>query len=333
MNESLFQTARGRFKKNAPSYLAVGILCGLFMALLAMLSFIDGSIFLLSVPIFALPFLFASFVACYSLEIDLPINFSAFFRYYFAYFRPQFRGCFKGIKYFLLALAFYMGGIMVAYLIFCFVFFQKYGVTFQNALESLFVDYLNNNLTYEEIYSHLEENDGLLLTFITYVYSFPIIPGFIFFIYGTSFSSLSIYYRSNTAPAAPSLIRLAINQTYIDKGRKMRRDWFKLNWPLLVLPLIGSAVGAIIYFLFINNTLFLTPIIFLGCSVSLIFFLPFYFPNMEALYHRYQLAFKEGNARAVKMVLNRIQSSIDLSEEEKRSLEESFKNDEEDKEE
>ena len=333
MNESILKTAFGRFKKSAPSYLAVGILCGLFMALLAMLSFIDTAIFLLTIPLFALPFLFASFIACYYLEGGFPVNISSFFRYYFGYFRPQFRGCFKGIKYFLLALACYMGGLMVAYLVACYIFFRKYGTAFQDSLEALIFDYLQNNLSYEEIYAHLETNDGMLLTFMTYVTAFPIVPGYLMFIYGTSFSSLSIYYRTNAATTAPSLIRLAVNQTYVENGRKMRKDWFKLNWLLLVLPLLGAGVAIAIYFLLINNPSYLSPIIMLGCSIPYIFFLPFYFPNMEVLYHHYQHSFKDGSAKAIKMVLNRIQNTIDLSEEEKRSIEESFRSGGEDKEE
>ena len=333
MSESIIKSALGRFKKNAPSYIAVGLLCGLFISLLSLFSFVDGLVFLLTIPLFALPFVFASFIACYYLEAEVPINISNFFRYYFGYFRPQFRGCFKGIKYFLLSLAVYMGGLMVFYLIFCFVFYKIYGGTFQTSLEVFILNYLYNNVGYDELVLHLEENDGLLLRFITYISSFPIIPAFIFFVYGTSFSSLSIYYRSNILGAAPSLIRLGINNAYLNKGYKMKKDWFKLNWPLLVLPLFGAGIAILIYFLFINNITFLAPIVVLGCSASLIFFLPFYFSNMEVIYHQYEKAFKDGNKKAIEMVLARIQSSIELSEEEKRSLEESFKDDGDDKEE
>lgn len=331
MNESVIKNSFERFKKNAPSYIAVGLLCGLFILMLSLLSFVDSTVFLLTIPFFALPFLFASFIACYFLEAQMPVNIGIFFRYYFGYFRPQFRGCFKGIKYFLLSLAVYMGGLMVAYLIGCYVFWKIHGNVFQSSLEGFIIDYLYNNLSYDDMIARLEENNGMLLTFITYVSSFPIIPAFIFFIYGTSISSLSIYYRANINGAAPSLIRLGINNAYLNKGRKMRKDWFKLNWPLLVLPLVGSAIGVLIYFLFINNINFLGPIIILSCVASLLFFLPFYFPNMETIYHRYEIAFKDGNKRAIEMILARIQSSIELSEEEKRSLEESFKG--EDKEE
>ena len=325
MSESIIKKSFERFKKNAVSYVAVGLLCGLFLSLLALLSYVDVTLFLLTIPFFALPFLFASYIACYFLEAQMPINIGIFFRYYFGYFRPQFRGSFKAIKYFLLSLAIYMGGLMIAYVVCYYAFSQVHGSIFQTSVESFLMDYLNNNVTYEDLLSRLEENNSLLLTFMTYVSSFPIIPAFIFFIYGISFSSLSIYYRSNITSAAPSLIRLGVNNAYLNKGRKMRIDWFKLNWPLLVLPLFRSGLAILLYFLFINNISFLAPTIMLGCVASLLFFLPFYFANMETIYHRYEMAFRDGNKKAIEMILARIQSSIELSEEERKNLEESFK--------
>jgi hypothetical protein len=50
---------------------------------------------------------------------------------------------------------------------------------------------------------------------------------------------------------------------------------------------------------------------------------------MEVLYHRYEESFKEGNKKAIEIFLERISNSIELSEEEKRKLEESFKDDSE----
>ena len=76
----------------------------------------------------------------------------------------------------------------------------------------------------------------------------------------------------------------------------------------------------------------MSPAFVIGAFILLIFFLPFYFPNMEVLYHRYEDEFKEGNRKAVEIILTRIQSSIELSEEERRKLEESFKNNDEEKE-
>lgn len=333
MEESLRAASFSRFKKNSSSYLAVGILCGLFLILVASLSLINETLFIIAVPLLALPFLFASHISCYYLEAGQPINLSNFFRYFFGFFRPQFRGSFRGIRSFLLSLAIYVGGMVVFYFIFYFIFRSYYGRVFDDSIVKLMKTYLDDEATYSSIFSVLEENNGLLLTFIIYISAFPIPFAFTFFVYSISYASLSIYYRANMSiNAGPALLRLAISNTYSRYGRSIKKAWFKLNWPVLVIPTVGAAIGATIFFLLIDDVTFLPALITLGTITFFIFFLPFYFPNMEVLYHRYVNTFKEGNQMAVEAILARIQNSIELSEEERRNLEQSFNDqDEEEK--
>lgn len=332
MKESLLKASITRFKKNSTSYIAVGLLCGLFITMLSLLSFFDGMIFLLTLPLFALPFIFASFIACYYLEANQPINISYFFRYYFGYFRPQFRGTFRAIRAFLISLAFYFGSMIVAYFIFYAIFQNNYGDVFVESMNDLTTKYLSNEYTYEDLYNLLADNDGMFLTFFSYITSFALIPAITYFITSLLYFSLSIYYRANVRTAVPSLIKLAINSTYSQYRKAIRKDWLKLNWLLYVLPLVGSAIGITIYFLAVKNIDYLPALIIVGSILPLMFYLPFYFPHMEVLYHRYEEAFKKGNQLAVQTVLARIQNSIELSEEEKRNLEDSFKSENENEE-
>ena len=331
MNESIVASAFKRFKNNASSYIAVGVLCGLFLVLVSLLSFIDVAIFMIGVAVLALPFLFASYVSCYFLEANQQITIGAFFRYYFGFFSPQFRSSFRGIISFLKSLAVYFGALVVLYLVLFLVFRNYYGESFLETLTYLVAQY-SGGASYEELFNVLYDKDGMLLTFMTYVSGFPIPLALAFFLYSISFNSLSVYYRLNVSGASPAMLRLGVANTYANHRHKMRKDWFKLNWLILVLPVLGAGLGALVYFLLVNSILFLVPCLVIGAMFSLIFFLPFYFPNMEVLYHRYENAFKEGNKIAVETVLSRIQTSIELSEEEKRSLEASFKDDEEKKE-
>ena len=326
MNESLVSQSFDRFKKNKVSYISVGILCALFLVLAATLSFIDELVFILAIPLIALPFLFASHISCYLLEVGEPITLKAFFHYYFSFFRMQFRGSFRGITSFLKSLAVYGSVMLISYFVLYFVFQAQYGETFLNAAASVVNKYLDG-ASYEDLINMLNENDGMMLTFISYVSAIPLPFAITGFIYWISFNSISLYYRANINNGAPSLIRLAIANSYARYRRSMRKDWFRLNWLMLVLPLVGSSIAALIYFLLIKNALYLGPILTIGAFIPLLFFLPFYFPNMEVLYHRYENVFKEGNKMAVETILNRIQASIDLSEEEKRNLEGSFRND------
>ena len=328
MKESLLAASFKRFKNNMTSYIAVGLFCGLFFILISALSFFDEIIVIIAVPLLFLPFLFASHISCYLLEMNQPINPGAFFRYYSSFFRPQFRSSFRALISFLKSLAVYFIVLTVTGIAMFFIFQAHYGETFNTAVNDLIKQYFNG-ITYEEMWESLRGNGGVLLTYITFVSAIPIPFTITAFIYFISFSSIALYYRANVNTGAPSLLRLAIANVYAKTRGSMRKEWFKLNWPLLVLILVGSISSGLVCVFAFRKYAFLAPSFTIGAFILLIFFLPFYFPNMEVLYHRYEEEFKEGNKKAIEIILTRIQSSIELSEEEKRNLEESFKNDDE----
>ena len=325
MKESLSSKAFSRFKNNAGSYIAIGAFCGLFFILAATLSFIDVSIAIITIPLLVFPFMFASQVSCYYLEAHQQVTLSAVSRYFFGFFNPQFRSSYRGIKSFLTSLAVYFGAMIVVYIIFYAIYMRVYGETFTSAFSNIVSVYSANDSTYEDLLRELNANAGFLLTFFICVSTLPLPFAVLWFIYSVSLNAVSVYYRLNVRGGTASLIRLAINETYARCKGKMRADWFKLNWPTLVLSLIGSVIGAIISYFVIKDISFMPAIVALGSVSLLVFFLPFYFSNMEVIYSRYIVDFKKGNTAAVQAILARIQSSIDLSEEERKQLEDSFK--------
>ena len=329
--ESLASQSFKRFKSNMTSYISVGVLCGLFFVLLTAFSLIDETMLVVAIPVLGLPFLFASHISCYLLSIGEPIKLGSFFRYFISFFRPQFRGSFRGIISFLKSLAVYGILMLISYFALFMVYRQQYGELFINSVNEI-VNLYMAGLSYEELIAALQANDSLMLTFLMYVSAIPLPFAITTFMYSISFNSISLYYRANINNGTPSLMRLAIANAYARYRRSMRKDWFKLNWLIIVLPLIGSALATLVYFLAVKNPLYLVPVLNAGAFIPYIFFLPFYFSNMEVLYNRYENVFKEGNKMAIESILERIQTSIDLSEEEKRNLENSFKNDNEEKE-
>ena len=179
--------------------------------------------------------------------------------------------------------------------------------------------------TYEELTALLEDNNNMLLTFIVYISAVGIPLSMLAFIYYISFSSLSIYYRANVAFGAAALLKMSVGNTYARHRNEMRKDWFSLNWPMLVLSFVGMlAFGALDFFL-IKRIDLLPTFVLVGGVALLMFYLPFYFANMETIYKKYEMNFKEGNQEAIETILRRIQNSIDLSEEEKKNLEASLR--------
>lgn len=332
MKQSLRRLSFERFKQNVGSYIAIGLMCGLFLVLAAMLSLVNELLILVVMPAICMPMIFSCYIACYYMKANQPVTISAMTHYYFGFFNPKYRGSFRGIRAFLISLAFYAATSLIVFVIFYSIFKSTYGATFTSSLSSLVRDYMSNEFTYDDLVNYLSANNNLLLTFVLYVYSLSLPVGILFFIYSISFSSLSIYYRDRVMTGAPSLLRLAIGSAYSICAKKMRKEWFKLNWPLLTLSLVGSALGAVLSIYIIKNISYLFAFISLGSVALLFFYLPFYFPSMEILFEHFEYAFLEGNKKAVEMIISRIQNSIDLTDEEKRSLEESFKNDKGDEE-
>ena len=173
MRQSLWDQSLNRFNKNAFSYIAVGALCGLFLILAALLSLVDELLLLIAVPLIMLPMIFASYIACYYVKAGQPVTMSAVFRYFFGFFRPQFRGSFRGIRAFLSALLFYVGGLFISYIVMYLVFKNVYGALFSDALTNLIRQYSSTNMTYEDLANAMQENYGILLTFIIYVPRIP----------------------------------------------------------------------------------------------------------------------------------------------------------------
>ena len=310
MKDSLRSISFNKFKANPTSYIAVGIMCGLFLLLVTILAFIGPSLLIIAVPLLALPFLFASHVACYYLQINQQISLSAYARYFMGFFRSQFRGSFRGLISFLKSLGFYFATVIVAGIIFYLIFKAQYGETFVNSFNTLAFQYVNNvEFTYEELTALLEDNNNMLLTFIVYISAVGIPLSMLAFIYYISFSSLSIYYRTNVAFGAASLLKMSVSNTYARHRNEMRKDWFSLNWPMLVLSFVGMlAFGALDFFL-----------------IKRIDLLPTFVLVGETIYKKYEMNFKEGNQEAIETILRRIQNSIDLSEEEKKNLEASLR--------
>ena len=311
MKDSLRSVSFSKFKSNPTSYLAVGIMCGLFLIIATVLAFIDPLLLIIAIPLIALPFLFASHVACYYLQINQQINPSAFFRYFVGFFRGQFRSSFRGLISFLKSLALYFGMSLLAGIVMFIIFKVQYGEAFTDAFNSLIYQYIYNpEATSEDIVALLNANDGQLLTFIMYY---------------ISFSSISIYYRTNVLVASASLLKMSVNSTYALHRKNMRKDWFALNWPMLALSFLGMIGFALLDLLVVRRIDLLPAFVIVGGVALLMFYLPLYFANMETIYKKYEQYFKEGNQRAIETILQRIQSSIELSEEEKKHLEESLR--------
>lgn len=330
MKNPLRQQAFNKAKNNIYANIAIGIFCGLAMILVTMLTLIDFAFLIIVIPFFLLPFLFACHISSYYLQINQPVSMPGFFSYFLGYFRPQFRGTFRAISSFAKAVLFYLGGTFVFSAILYFIFQSYYGQFFVDAVEEFVVVFNLNELSIEDFNNMLNANNGLLLTFFAYAEAMAIAPLMLSFIYFISFSSISLYYRANVLVSTIPIIRLCVNNTYRRFGKEMRKDWWALNWPLLALSVFGMVVASVICIFAIQDITLLPSLVMIGSVALLFIFLPFYYPNIEVIYKKYENHFKQGNEQAINEIIQKLQRSIDFSAEEKKNIEESLKNEQND---
>ena len=70
MKQSLRHLSFERFKQNVGSYIAIGLMCGLFLVLAAILSLLNELLLLVVMPIICLPMIFACYIACYYMKAN-----------------------------------------------------------------------------------------------------------------------------------------------------------------------------------------------------------------------------------------------------------------------
>ena len=326
MKNPLRQEAYHKAMKNIQANIAIGLFCGLAMVLVTMLSIIDFSFLIIALPLFLLPFIFASHVSSYYLQINQPVSMRTFFNYFLGYFRPQFKGTFRALISFAKSILIYVIGLFVFNLIFYMIFKAHYGEIFVSEFSNIVNHFSIAETSIEDINNLLNANTRLLFTFFTYVQTAAIFPLMTSFLYFISFASISLYYRANIPAGTAPIMRLSINNTYRQYGRKMKRDWWALNWPLLLLSLLGMAIAASINLFAIRDVALLPAVTLIGSVALLWLFLPFYFSNMEVIYKKYENRFKQGNKQTVTDIIQKIQASIDFNVEEKKTFEESLEN-------
>ena len=107
----------------------------------------------------------------------------------------------------------------------------------------------------------------------------------LYFIYRILYESLSIYIRVACAKANPSFLRTIVAECYRNNKKSLKRDFWSLNFPLAILMLVGFISGLVVcYFLFSTNMLVLLPFGFVGAFTISMFYMPFFYTNLDTLY-------------------------------------------------
>lgn len=293
MDKTLRSNAFQRYKSHKLASWMLAIFCCLILAGLTILCFVDSLLLIVILPLAILPFLFAFYMMHLGLSYNKDLSFSGFVKFFTLFFKKPFNSSFNFwfslFKYLIASLILEAVFGLVAYI----VCSSINPTSFYQMIET-FMEIMMSLEPVTDLKAAFGDNYSMYLTFIN-VSSIPATAiGFIYFVYNIVFYSGSIYFRASYRNISGKFLNLVYRHTIKNVAPSYKKDFFSLEWPLFLLMCIGSIVGGTVPLLFTSNSELIMLSARVGGLLFMVFYLPFHFPNMEALYKKYEDSFRYG---------------------------------------
>ena len=298
----------------------LGLTTGILIAAIIAIDLLVPGLVIITFPFIILPLIFSATMQHLMVHHGANITLTGSFRSFFLYFRQAFFGSFNYVISLLKAIIIFIGVELTVSFTASF-FFQAFSKDFVDAMNYMYAVLETNDVTMETLEGVLTMNNGILAVYLSII----VVPAFfiaiLFLVYFISRYSVSIYMRFRARAINSRFVRFVYSDVVRRKRGEMFKDYLSLNWPLFLLLIIGFAGGAVLGFYWQHDFItMLTCGMVLGAFLSS-FFLPFYFPNQEALFDKYEVDFKNGANNIAQMLVKNIQNDIEISQEEKERLE------------
>lgn len=310
--------------KHAPlSSWILGITTGILIAAVFALDLLVPALALVTFPLIVLPIMFSASLQHVVLKTNGQITFSSSIRAFGLYFRRDFIGCFSfWISLVKSIILFFIFELLISSIV-SFVF-TAFNPDFLTVVDQLYALVESAEMDIEAFNNLFVAYDEVLLKYMLIVMVPSIALAYAFLVYNVSRSSITIYYRLHTKNSNNRFIRFVHSEALRGQRLKMMGNYLMLNWPLYVLILLGFGGGAVLGYFWQHNVFAPLSCGLVMSALLAMFFLPFYFSNQQALYDYYANDFNNAAGRITKMMIDDIQSNIELSQEERERLEQSI---------
>ncbi len=324
MSKSKLKQQASEYYRHSPvSCWILGLTSGVLVAAIIALDLLVPCISFLTIPFLVAPILFSAQVQHVMLKTEATITVTSSLRTFGLYYKRDFFGTFSIIFNFFKSLVVFLvletAISMVASTIFVILNPQ-----FEASINSLYQLLYSYEFTYEDIINQLNANNYLILKFLSICIIPSIFIALIFFIYNLSRYSLMVYYKMHLRRTDSRFAKLVYQFAMRGRRIEMLRNYLSLQWPLYLLLVIGFAGGSVFGYFFYYDILKMIGFGLVGGALLGAFFLPFYFSNMQALYDMYAGLYDAVTKEVTTSLIGRLQSDIDLSEQEKERLEETL---------
>jgi len=309
MDKKLLATRKEIYGRCPSIFWGVSIFTILLAIALVALEVLVPGLYIATFGLIFFPVLYSAFITLYTIKFGGVISLKSIFVISAAYFKPSAFGCFRLIRNFLFSILAYLIASVVCFAILYPVFESIYGSLFIDSIQQ-FIDLASSSE--EAFIDFISENNPMTL-YITVGSSFAFSVGVIYFIFAVSYKSLVVYISANL-PNGRANFASSIFGFFLKKGKKeYTRDFFLLNWPMLVLLILGIVVGYVLVFSLELEPSLLEPISSIIGLVFLIPMTPFFFAGMEALFIKYDSQIKNASKDMTLSFLQKIKDQGKLS--------------------
>lgn len=270
-------------KMNLGSSISLSLVMGLFIMILTSLGAADDaqSALLIVIPFAMMPIIFATQVAHFALQEKIVPSLKLNFRYFMSYFSIRFRGVYSFIKSAFLSLAFFIVSFSILLPI-SGAITNSLHPSFNDVLYQINEAVLANNVNglNDLFYGNIE-----LIRLYINIATLPATGIALFvFVYFITNNSIQVYLRIRQPLINSQFGSFIAQRSKATMGRQIRKSYWALNYPLFILLVVGFAAGTSIGSIFTAELNYLTTIGVASAVLLMMFFLPFYFSNMEQIY-------------------------------------------------
>ena len=332
MDRSLIRSRNNEFKRNPIGYILLGIFFCLFAVGCVALDFVFDGLGVFAIVLLLFPLLFGVIFQSSGFQFDVPLSMKGVVRGSALYYSTQFFGSFRLLICLLKTLIVETIMDTILLVVLFFVFKNQYGQAFQDSINALFEAIMYETESETAILDAFAMNDNLLDNYRLLSASIASLFGSATFIFSVSFNSLGANFRMLLKTKHAAFAKNAVNQTMKNNRKGLVKDYFYLNWPLLALMIIGLVLGTICSIVIFESYLYILPFGLMGAFIMMIPYFPTYLANMNAIFKKYEMTIIMGINDSIKNTLKKIQSTLDLSEQDKGDIEEALKSLDEDNE-
>ena len=324
MSKSKLKQQASEYYRHSPvSCWILGLTSGVLVAAIIALDLLVPCISFLTIPFLIVPILFSAQVQHVMLKTEATITVTSSLRTFGLYYKRDFFGTFSLIFNFFKSLVVFLV-LETTISMAASTIFVILNPQFEASINSLYQLLYSYEFTYEDIINQLNANYYLILKFLSICIIPSVFIALIFFIYNLSRYSLMVYYKMHLRRTDSRFAKLVYQFAMRGRRIEMLRNYLSLQWPLYLLLVIGFAGGSVFGYFFYYDILKMIGFGLVGGALLGAFFLPFYFSNMQALYDMYAGLYDAVTKEVTTSLIGRLQSDIDLSEQEKERLEETL---------